>query len=634
MSSAEDHVRRLAAIIFTDVVGYSARMQVDETGTITLVRADFGQMRQLCAEHRGQVLKSTGDGLLMCFDSVVDAVTCALAIQTRFAGRGEGALTHRIGVHLGDIFHQDGDIVGDGVNLAARLQTAGKPGAVCVSDLVFSAVKGKVPMESVALPPLKLKNIAEPMAAHLLTPAGTRSAPPAPAPKRNDRLRPALLVGGLVLLAGAAGVFFLLRGRASAPSDTVAAKPLAEFPHEPSLKRAEALIYGLDSIATDFALADDLVKPLRAARPNDPEVVVVAAEVAVEYLARGFDTNQARRADAQQLAERAVQLVPDNPAAQAALGTYLRCSRTQLGRAEETLRDAIKLDPKNPRYQRQLYTLLSVANSPKTDAFGASLVNAFPSDPLVRYEIAVHHMHAGDLAAAEAGFDETLKLAPLADAMIAKAKFMLEVHGSVQGMTDWLGRVPERQRTNARLANAYAVEALVTGKVKTAQGVVESITDTWLADGTYIFPKAMLVGDLESIAGHEDLARKSYEAALEELHRMQAADLTDIRPIRGELWVQLALKNREEARAALRLNLQKAPHPYRWHFIMTWWSSSLRACLLLGEREAALTQLKEACAEPQGRLILRNLFHVDPAMAPFRDEPAIVALLAEPAAKE
>ncbi len=189
--------------------------------------------------------------------------------------------------------------------------------------------------------------------------------------------------------------------------------------------------------------------------------------------------------------------------------------------------------------------------------------------------------------------------------------------------------MPERQRTNARLANAYAVEALVTGDTASARRVLDAITDTWLADEGYVFPKAMLLGNLEAIDGHDDLARLSYEAALEEIRRAQTTDPTDLRPRRAELWVQLALDRREEALAALRVNLQKAPHPYVWKINMTWWTSAPRACLLLGERASALTLLKEACADPQSRLLLRNLFRVDPKMAEFRNKPEIAALFAE-----
>ena len=140
----------------------------------------------------------------------------------------------------------------------------------------------------------------------------------------------------------------------------------------------------------------------------------------------------------------------------------------------------------------------------------------------------------------------------------------------------------------------------------------------------------MVAGDLDAIAGKADAARLNYQAALEEIRRALAKDATDLRPIRAELWVQLALGHHEEALAALRFNVQRRPNPYRWNLRFTWWTSTLRACLLLDERAEAMTELREACAEPMGRLILRNLFKVDPKMARFRDDPEITALLAEP----
>lgn len=636
-------VRRLAAIVFTDVVGYSARMQADEASTLALVQSDFEQMRRQCMQHGGQLLKSMGDGLLLCFDSVIDAVTCALAIQTGFAGRGAGALQHRIGIHLGDVYLEAGDVAGDGVNLAARLQSAAKPGTICVSDSVYSAVRGKVPMECVTLAPLTLKNIAQPVPAHLIAPVGTRLAGDARAGKKARRWM--LVIAAAVLLVVTA---WLLLGRQT-PTSVLSANRtalIADFPHEPDLQRARSLIYAVDSIAEDFALADDLVKPLLAARPNDPEVVTVAAEVATEILVRGFDNTQTRRAQAQRLAERAVQLAPDNPAALAVLGRYLRYPpSTQLARAEELLRRAIALDPKEPRFYRILYAVLTAAKpGPEAEAFGALMAAKFPNDPLVVYEIALSRMVAGDLmmphvvasdlAAAEEGFDRTLKLAPVINAITLKAKFMLEVHWNVEGMKRVLEQVPDRQRTNARLINAYAVLALVSGQTAPARRLLDSITETWLTDGTYIFPKAMLVGDLDAIDANDDAARINYQAALDEIRRALTTDPTDLRPHRAALWVELALGHRTEAIAELRINLQRRPNPYRWTINHWWWTSTLRACLLLGERTEAMVQLREACAEPIGRLLLRNLFRVDPKMAPFRADPEITSLLAEPVKKE
>src|SRR5579863_4856208 len=131
--------RSLAAIVFTDVVSFSARMHADEVGTLKLLERDFADMRRLCREHEGEVLKTTGDGLLLTFASAVQAVACALAMQRAFAAAAKdpppgGALQHRVGIHLGDVLIQDKDVMGDGVNIAARLQAEAEPGGICISQ--------------------------------------------------------------------------------------------------------------------------------------------------------------------------------------------------------------------------------------------------------------------------------------------------------------------------------------------------------------------------------------------------------------------------------------------------------------------------------------------------------------------
>ncbi len=206
--------RRLAAIIFTDVVGYSARMQRDEPGTLALVRADFARMRELCSRHSGEVLKSTGDGLLVSFGSVVQAVECALAIQREFGSRPPEALQHRIGIHLGDVFREGGDVVGDGVNLAARLQTRARPGTICVSQSVYDAVKGKLPLQAESLGPQIFKNMAQPVSVYLLAPEGTVM----PAAGRAGGGRPYRWIAlGLVAAVALGASYWLLKPKSVAP---------------------------------------------------------------------------------------------------------------------------------------------------------------------------------------------------------------------------------------------------------------------------------------------------------------------------------------------------------------------------------------------------------------------------------
>ena len=158
--------RTLAAIVFTDVVNYSARMNVDEEHTLELVQRDLQLIADLCETCRGQVLKFTGDGLLMHFQSAVDAVGCAQNAQKAIAKQAkrvpeQDVLWHRIGIHLGDVFLSKTDVMGDGVNIAARLQSVAQPGGICMSRTVYDVVKRCLTLQVTDLGPTELKNIRE-----------------------------------------------------------------------------------------------------------------------------------------------------------------------------------------------------------------------------------------------------------------------------------------------------------------------------------------------------------------------------------------------------------------------------------------------------------------------------------------
>ena len=136
----------LAAIMLTDAVGFSARMSVNEVLTLELIRRDQQLMTSLCKQHQGRVLKSTGDGLLMAFSSAAQAVNCGLKIQRELHNRNadlaaDQALPHRIGIHLGDVFFSESDVMGNGVNIADRLQAEAEPGGLCISQIVYDVVK-------------------------------------------------------------------------------------------------------------------------------------------------------------------------------------------------------------------------------------------------------------------------------------------------------------------------------------------------------------------------------------------------------------------------------------------------------------------------------------------------------------
>jgi TolB-like protein len=184
--------RRLAAILAADVAGYSRLMGADEEGTLERLKALRRELLDpKIAEHRGRIVKTTGDGLLVEFASVVDAVRCAVEMQQAIAGRNadvppEKRMEFRIGINMGDIVVEDGDIFGDGVNVAARLEALASSGGICVSARVQEDAAGRLDVAFEDMGEQALKNIARPVRAYRMmtaassAPAQASSGPPLP----------------------------------------------------------------------------------------------------------------------------------------------------------------------------------------------------------------------------------------------------------------------------------------------------------------------------------------------------------------------------------------------------------------------------------------------------------------------
>src|ERR1700694_2360847 len=176
--------RRLAAILAADVVGYSRLMGANEEGTLARLKA---QGRELIdpkiSEHRGRIVKTTGDGLLVEFSSVVDALRCATEIQRGMAEGNsvvpaDGQIEFRIGIHQGDVMVEDGDIFGDGVNVAARLEGLAEPGGICVSARVQEDATGRLDLVFEDIGEQAHKNITRPVRVYRVGPKSPLHNPP------------------------------------------------------------------------------------------------------------------------------------------------------------------------------------------------------------------------------------------------------------------------------------------------------------------------------------------------------------------------------------------------------------------------------------------------------------------------
>ena len=167
--SKEQVERRLAAILAADIAGYSRLMGADEEGTLSALRAYRREILDpKIAEHRGRVVKTTGDGFLIEFASVVDATRCAVDVQHGVRERNisvprDKRLEFRIGINVGDVIIEENDIFGDGVNVASRLEGIAEPGGIVMSAIAYDAVIGRVNAEFRDLGELSLKNIARPV---------------------------------------------------------------------------------------------------------------------------------------------------------------------------------------------------------------------------------------------------------------------------------------------------------------------------------------------------------------------------------------------------------------------------------------------------------------------------------------
>ena len=194
--------RKLAAILVADVVGYTRLAGADEDRILARLRTLRSDLIDpTIAVHHGRIVKRTGDGSIIEFRSVVDAVNCAIEVQRAMVERNaevapDKRIEFRIGIHLGDVVEEsDGDLMGDGVNIAARLQSVAKPGAICLSEQAYWQVKGRLDLAVTDLGPTEFKNIAEPMRAYSLevgVPAQAKpetKAKPLQPKKRSSLLR-------------------------------------------------------------------------------------------------------------------------------------------------------------------------------------------------------------------------------------------------------------------------------------------------------------------------------------------------------------------------------------------------------------------------------------------------------------
>jgi adenylate cyclase len=200
--------RKLAAIMFTDIVGYTALMSKDEQHAHQITHKSRDILKALIEQYNGELLRTLGDGTLSSFASVVDAVNCALEIQRTI--RDEPELSLRIGIHIGDVVFEEDEIYGDGVNVASRLEPLAEPGGICISGQVYRNVRNRPGIEAVFLGEKTLKNVDLPMKVYALTVKGPPAAVPEPPIGKETEPAPVRKHSRRILIASALIVIAIL----------------------------------------------------------------------------------------------------------------------------------------------------------------------------------------------------------------------------------------------------------------------------------------------------------------------------------------------------------------------------------------------------------------------------------------
>ncbi len=290
--------RRLAAILAADMVGYSRLMEADESGTLARLKAHRAELIDpAIGKNNGRLVKTTGDGVLVEFASVVDAVQCAAEIQRRMARRNaelphDQRVDFRIGINLGDIIVDDDDVYGDGVNIAARLESVAEPGGICLSGTAYDHLKTKIDVGYADLGEQKLKNIAEPVRAYRVILDPDEAVAPYPTRRSSARRWAAVAAAILLLFAGTRGGIWLWNNygrldRVEAASIERMALPL---PDKPSI--AVLPFVNISGDPADEFLPDGISEDITVSLSKLPALFVISRSTTATYTDRDVTVKQ------------------------------------------------------------------------------------------------------------------------------------------------------------------------------------------------------------------------------------------------------------------------------------------------------------------------------------------------------
>ena len=465
----------------------------------------------------------------------------------------------------------------------------------------------------------------------------------------------AALAAVAMALAGAG----LLAWRPWHPRGAGRAAPLAAngaFLRDPELAPAMVLVNGAGSSPGSFIRAEAIIEAVMARNPADPHAVAAMALTEDAFIYRHFDRSQDRYAKARNFAEQAVRLAPDDAAACAALGICLYLTRRpdQYPRAQELLEKATRADPSDPFAYRFLDDLLFDSPTVPIDqaiATAEHTIELFPDDALSHYDLGRHFMDLGRLGDAEREFDRTIAIAPISNAIIWKAQIALWLREDPEEMRRVLERMPARDRAQEKWVFDMWVYAMASGKPQEGLDALGLFSGDWSDDLDYAGPIALLRASLLDLQGNQAAARLQYESALAVVKSRESVGPAKPAHSLLEAWCLHGLGRDAEARQTVDRYNRMLARPY----IVGWgggsWFAAVPINLILGNKAFALMLIREAATTPMAptssaapgeidrmsiaastsRIYSHNLlaknFDLDPRMAPWRNDPDILALL-------
>lgn len=299
--TTEDFKRKLTAIFSADVKGYSRLMGEDEAATVRTITAYREVMAALIQQHRGRVLDSPGDNLLAEFASVVDAVQCAVSVQKEFTARNAGLpenrrMEFRIGINLGDVIQEGDRIYGDGVNIAARLESLAEPGGICISRTAFDHIESKLPLGYEYLGDQTVKNIAKPVGAYrvLMEPRVTVAGRSKEKRAGLRRWQKAALAVAIIAGAGALAIWNFYLRPPHPPEEVVSEKrPRLELPDKPSIAVLPFVNISADPEQEYFT--DGITEEIINALSKVPRLFVIARNSTFSYKGKSVEVQQVGR---------------------------------------------------------------------------------------------------------------------------------------------------------------------------------------------------------------------------------------------------------------------------------------------------------------------------------------------------